>query len=72
MYVTRMIQNKDKLHKIFGNVKLSVPTVKEIQRNATACIHLFTAKLLYMFRASIAPKPVLILSRLRKLVPQIV
>ena len=29
--------------------------VEEIQRDATICRYLFTAKLLYMFRASIAP-----------------
>jgi len=29
--------------------------VKEIQRDATVCRYLFTSKLLYMFRASIAP-----------------
>jgi len=29
--------------------------VEEIQQDATVCRYLFTAKLLYMFRASIAP-----------------
>ena len=29
--------------------------VEEIQRDATVCRYLFTAKLLYMFRAAIAP-----------------
>jgi len=29
--------------------------VEEVQRNATVCRYLFTAKLLYMFRTSIAP-----------------
>ena len=38
-----------------GKAKFDVNCVDKVQRNATVCRYLFTASLLYMFRASIAP-----------------
>jgi hypothetical protein len=37
------------------NAASCITKVEEIQQDATVCRYLFTAKLLYMFRASIAP-----------------
>ena len=50
-----VIENKNVSQKRYRRERNSCFNINKIQRDATVCRCLFTAKLLYMFRVSIAP-----------------